>query len=169
MGNKYHILTFTFFLFILFFNCVIFWIIIKISKCSSLSLFLYFWKHFNLISVELHEFFFFFVFFYFMSLITCPYGGWFWVSFARSSVFCVMFCRSLFVLYLLAIVLSVRHRFTDSDYTFGIFKFVLCIRLKININAWTLRLPYFIQASSDKQSYIILRTVKSKNVSRVLF
>ena len=33
----------------------------------------------------------------------------------------VMFCRSLFVLFLLAIVLSVI-RFTDSDYTFGIFK-----------------------------------------------
>jgi hypothetical protein len=33
-----------------------------------------------------------------------------------SSQFCVVFCRSLFVLYLLAIVLSVRSRFTDSDY-----------------------------------------------------
>jgi len=32
-----------------------------------------------------------------------------------------MFCRSLFVLFLLAIVLSVL-RFTDSDYRFGIFK-----------------------------------------------
>jgi hypothetical protein len=32
-----------------------------------------------------------------------------------------MFCRSLFVLFLSAIVLSVL-RFTDSDYPFGIFK-----------------------------------------------
>jgi hypothetical protein len=35
-------------------------------------------------------------------------------------VFCVVFCRSLFVLFLLAIVLSVL-RFTDSDNSFGIF------------------------------------------------
>ena len=40
---------------------------------------------------------------------------------ARSLVFCVMFCRSSFVLYLLAIVLSVLLRFTASDYSFGIF------------------------------------------------
>jgi len=32
-----------------------------------------------------------------------------------------MFCRSLFVLFLLAIVLSVL-RYMDSDYPFGIFK-----------------------------------------------
>jgi hypothetical protein len=38
---------------------------------------------------------------------------------ARSFVFCVMFCRSLFVLFLLA-----------SDYSFGIIKFFLqCIKL----------------------------------------
>jgi hypothetical protein len=36
-----------------------------------------------------------------------------------------MFCRSLFVLFLLAIVLSVLLRFTDSDYHFGIFKLSL--------------------------------------------
>ena len=41
---------------------------------------------------------------------------------ALSLVFCVMFCRSLFVLFLLAIVLSVLIRFTASDYPFGIFK-----------------------------------------------
>jgi hypothetical protein len=34
-----------------------------------------------------------------------------------------MFCRSLFVL--LAIVLSVLIRFTDSDYPFGIFRLFL--------------------------------------------
>ena len=32
-----------------------------------------------------------------------------------------VFCRSLFVLFVLAIVLSVLLRFTDSDYPFGIF------------------------------------------------
>ena len=42
--------------------------------------------------------------------------------------FMCMFCRSLFdvfVLFLLAIVLSVRLRYTDSDYPFGSFKFFL--------------------------------------------
>ena len=43
------------------------------------------------------------------------------VCFTRSLVLCVMFCRSLFVLFLLAIMLSVHLRFTDSDYHFGIF------------------------------------------------
>ena len=38
------------------------------------------------------------------------------VSIAPSLVFCVMFCRSLFVLFILAIALSV------SDYPFAIFK-----------------------------------------------
>ena len=33
-----------------------------------------------------------------------------------------MFCKSLLVLFLLAIVLSVLLRYTDSDYPFGIFK-----------------------------------------------
>jgi len=32
-----------------------------------------------------------------------------------------MFCKSLFVRFPLAIVLSVRLRFTDSDYPFGIY------------------------------------------------
>jgi hypothetical protein len=43
---------------------------------------------------------------------------------AQSLVFCVMFCRSLFVLlsfFFLAIVLSVLLRFMASDYTFDIF------------------------------------------------
>ena len=43
---------------------------------------------------------------------------------ARSLVFCVMFCKSLFVLFLLAIPLSVL-RVTASDYPFGIFKLLL--------------------------------------------
>jgi len=45
-----------------------------------------------------------------------------WVRVTRSVVLCIMFCRSLFVLFLLAIVLFVFLRFTDSDYSFGIFK-----------------------------------------------
>jgi hypothetical protein len=50
------------------------------------------------------------------------------VRVARSLVFCVMFCRSLFVLFFLfrlVIVLSVFLRFTESDYHFGIFKLFL--------------------------------------------
>jgi hypothetical protein len=43
-----------------------------------------------------------------------------------------MFCRSLFVPFLLAIVLSVRLRFTDSDYPFGIFKLFLVFRYCLN-------------------------------------
>jgi hypothetical protein len=43
------------------------------------------------------------------------------VCVARSLVFCVMFCRSLFVLFVLAIVLCVL-RVTTSNYPFGIFK-----------------------------------------------
>ena len=43
------------------------------------------------------------------------------VRVTRSLVFCVVFCRSLFVLFLLTIVLSVL-RITASDYPFGVFK-----------------------------------------------
>jgi hypothetical protein len=42
---------------------------------------------------------------------------------ARIYVFCVMFCRSLFVLFPVVIVLSVL-RFTASYYQFGIFSFL---------------------------------------------
>ena len=46
---------------------------------------------------------------------------------ARSSVFCVVFCRSFVVLSIfLAIVLSVLLRITDSDYPFGIQVFKIC-------------------------------------------
>jgi hypothetical protein len=40
------------------------------------------------------------------------------------------FCRSLFVLCPLDMLLSVRLRFMDYDYLFGIFKFVLHIKSK---------------------------------------
>jgi hypothetical protein len=48
---------------------------------------------------------------------------------ARSLVFCVEFCKSLFILYHLTIVLYVRLRFTDIDYLFGIFKLFVYIQL----------------------------------------
>ena len=54
--------------------------------------------------------------------------SWCPVLVARSFVFCVVFCRSLFVLFLLAIVLSVL-RIMDYDYPFGIFKLFLLVKL----------------------------------------
>jgi hypothetical protein len=51
------------------------------------------------------------------------------VRFDQSYVFCVVFCRSLFVLFLLAIVLSVHLRFTDSDYLFDIINFFLVLNI----------------------------------------
>jgi hypothetical protein len=48
-----------------------------------------------------------------------------WVRATLSLVLCAMFCRSLFVLFLLVIVISVLLRFTDSDYPYGIFKLLL--------------------------------------------
>ena len=44
------------------------------------------------------------------------------VHVAQSLVFCVMFCRSLLVLFLLVIASSVLLRCMASDYPFGIFK-----------------------------------------------
>jgi hypothetical protein len=52
------------------------------------------------------------------------------VRVVRYLVFCVVFCRSLFVLFRLAIVLSVL-RFTYSDYAFDIFKLFLFEYIKI--------------------------------------
>ena len=47
------------------------------------------------------------------------------VRVARPLVLSVVFCRSLFVIFLLDIVLSVLFRYAYSDYPFGIFKFFL--------------------------------------------
>ena len=58
------------------------------------------------------------------------------VHVARSLVFNAMFCRSLFVLFLLAIVLSVLLRFTISDYPFGIFKLFFYRNVTDNQEAW---------------------------------
>ena len=56
------------------------------------------------------------------------------VCVTRSLLLCVMFCIHLFVLLLLAIVLSVLLRFTDSDYPFGIFKSVL--QIIVSVSYW---------------------------------
>ena len=47
------------------------------------------------------------------------------VRMTLSLVLCVVFGRSLFVLNLLVIILSVFRQFTDSDYPFGFFKLFL--------------------------------------------
>jgi hypothetical protein len=55
---------------------------------------------------------------------------------ARSAVFCVVFCRSLFVplsFFLLTIVLPVLLRFVDSDYPFGIFKLFLHLKMTFRL------------------------------------
>ena len=67
-----------------------------------------------------------------------------------SLVFCVVFCISLFVLFLLAIVLSVLIRFTDSDYTFGIFKLVLT-----NVYR-TLQICYVVISYQCHRSHVVI-------------
>ena len=49
------------------------------------------------------------------------------VRVARSLVFCVVFCTSLFVIFLLGIVLSVLLQCTASDYPFGILWTLYCL------------------------------------------
>jgi hypothetical protein len=46
-----------------------------------------------------------------------------WVLVAQSLVFCALLCRSLFVLFSLAIALSILP-FTAFDYAFSIYKFL---------------------------------------------
>ena len=60
------------------------------------------------------------------------------VHVARLLVFCIVFCGSMFVLFLLAIVLSVLP-FTISDYLFGIFKlfFKIAVILDWGRGCWT--------------------------------
>jgi hypothetical protein len=53
------------------------------------------------------------------------------VRMIRSLVLCVVFCRSLFVLNLLVIMLFILRRFTDSDYPFGFFKLFLYLLWEI--------------------------------------
>ena len=57
------------------------------------------------------------------------------VCVTRSLVLCVCFVDRCLSFFILAIVLSVRLRNTDSDYPFGIFKFVLySIRDEASVN-----------------------------------
>jgi hypothetical protein len=42
-----------------------------------------------------------------------------------------MFCRSLFVLFRMAIVLTVLFRFTDSEYPFDIFKPTISLEMPV--------------------------------------
>ena len=56
----------------------------------------------------------------------CSHPVFIGVRVARSLVFCVVFCRSLFVICLWPLYCLLR--FTDSEYPFGIFKLILvCI------------------------------------------
>jgi hypothetical protein len=71
-----------------------------------------------------------------------------------------MFCRSLFVLFLLPIVLSVLLRYTVSDCPFGIFKLFSILHrdatIKDNIITWK-TLPYF---RTDLSFFFILLILK---------
>ena len=64
------------------------------------------------------------------------------VRVAQYLVFCVVFCRSLLVLFLLALVLSVLY-FTASDYNFGIFKlFFENIKLNSTVQLFSILIPH---------------------------
>ena len=64
-------------------------------------------------------------------LIMCSPQVFCGICVAQYSVFCVLFCKSMFVPFLLAIVLSVLPPFTTSDCFFGISIFTLCISVKL--------------------------------------
>jgi hypothetical protein len=51
----------------------------------------------------------------------------FYLQFLVWLVLCVMFCRSLFFLFLLTIVLSVHLQYMDSEFPFGIFRLFLSV------------------------------------------
>jgi hypothetical protein len=67
------------------------------------------------------------------------------VCVTRSLVLCVMFCRYLFVLFLLTIVLSVLLWFMDSNYPFGIFWPLCCLSF---LDLWILITPLVASNSS---------------------
>ena len=76
-----------------------------------------------------------------------------WVRVGRSLVFCGVFCISLLVLFLLAIVLSVLLRFTASDWLFGIFK---CFLFNVS-NNYILKITSIMQlilATKSKRYYL---------------
>ena len=67
---------------------------------------------------------------------------------AQSVDFGVVFCKSLFVFFLLVIVLSVIFQFTDSDYPFGTFwyiQFFLVIVCVAGFNRNSLFSPFFFK------------------------
>ena len=66
------------------------------------------------------------------------------VRVTRSLAFCVVCCRSLFVLFLLVIVLAVRLQFTVSAYLFGIFTLLL-LEYKLICRLFMLNGVYFIE------------------------
>ena len=75
----------------------------------------------------------------------------------RSLVFCVEFCRSLFVLFLLTILLSIL-RFTDSDYLFCIFKLFLHDHIISLVGKVWVTLPSYWSActkSGEKTLYFV--------------
>ena len=73
---------------------------------------------------------------------------------AQCLVFCVVFCRSLFIFFpfSLAIFPSVLHRFIVSDYSFGIFK--LFLMSVIRQMAKTHKTPQQRHYLFGKESYI---------------
>ena len=60
-------------------------------------------------------------------MVTCVHARFLLGFVLFMLIFCVVFCRSLFVLYNLAIVLSRLIPITASDYTFSIFKLFFCL------------------------------------------
>ena len=83
------------------------------------------------------------------------------------TVFMCMSGRSLFVLFLLAIVLSVLLRYTDFDYTFGIFKLCLAILSRIfglleHKDCWIIWLSNILTMNIPDKSYSQRRIVRTK-------
>jgi len=80
----------------------------------------------------------------------------------QSLVFCVVVCP--FVLFLLAIVLSVLHRFTDSDYLFGIFRPFYCLS-DFNLRLLIAPLVYFDHCIVCLTSIYVIRLLIAPLVS----
>jgi hypothetical protein len=65
-----------------------------------------------------------------------------------------------FVLFLLAIVLSVFLRYTTSDYCYGIFKVVLCINFK-NRTQCSLRQCYYSRIGTSFWDEMLLQSYRN--------
>ena len=83
-----------------------------------------------------------------------------WVRVTRSLVFCVVFCRSLFVLFLLAVVLSVLLRFSVSDYLCGIFRLYFQLDEKQTLEnvlkkVWLTVIEWFWKKKKKKKKLIL--------------